>query len=136
MVGGVQQPGWGETDAPSHPQPLVGTGCPAWRVAADVPDPEIGVVTIGDLGFLRDITCDDRQRVHVQIAPTYPGCPTVEAIRTEVIDALTDVGYRSVSVEFVFDPAWSSDEISDEGRRKLSRYGLAPPSTEPARLLG
>ena len=73
----------------------------AWSLAAEVPDPEIPVVTIEDLGILRDVTEDDQGRVHVQITPTYSGCPAMETIRTDIEQTLTDAGYQRVDVEFV-----------------------------------
>jgi ring-1,2-phenylacetyl-CoA epoxidase subunit PaaD len=99
----------------------------AWAVAARVVDPELPVVTIEDLGILRDVTEDDQRRVHVQITPTYSGCPAMETIRTDLIDALTEAGYRRVCVEFVLSPAWTTDWVTDEGRAKLAAYGVAPP---------
>ena len=100
----------------------------AWDIAAGVLDPELPVVTIEDLGILRDVTEDDQGRVHVQITPTYSGCPAMETIRTDLVDALTIAGYQQVSVEFVLSPAWTTDWITDEGRRKLEEHGVAPPS--------
>ena len=108
----------------------------AWRVAAGVPDPEIPVVTIEDLGILRDVTEDDMGRVHVQITPTYSGCPAMETIRQDVIDRLGLEGYRSVQVEFVLAPAWTTDWITPEGRHKLQEYGVAPPPTAGERRAG
>jgi ring-1,2-phenylacetyl-CoA epoxidase subunit PaaD len=71
--------------------------------------------------------------VHVQITPTYSGCPAMETIRTDLIDALTEAGYRRVCVEFVLSPAWTTDWMTDEARAKLSAYGVAPPGpTGPA----
>ena len=101
----------------------------AWEVAATVPDPEIPVVTIADLGILRDVTEDDRGRVHVQITPTYSGCPAMETIRADLVDALTLAGYSQVCVELVLSPAWTTDWLTDEARAKLERYGVAPPAT-------
>ncbi len=100
----------------------------AWAVAARVLDPELPVVTIEDLGILRDVTEDDQKRVHVQITPTYSGCPAMETIRTDLIDALTQAGYRRVCVEFVLSPAWTSDWLTDEAHAKLAAYGVAPPT--------
>ena len=108
----------------------------AWHVAAGVPDPEIPVVTIEDLGILRDVTEDDMGRVHVQVTPTYSGCPAMETIRQDVIDRLGLEGYRSVQVEFVLAPAWTTDWITPEGRRKLEEYGVAPPPTAAERRSG
>ena len=96
-------------------------------VAGSVLDPELPVLSIDDLGILRDVTVDDQGRVHVQITPTYSGCPAMETIRSDLVDALTTAGYQHVSVEFVLSPAWTTDWISDEGRRKLEEYGIAPP---------
>jgi ring-1,2-phenylacetyl-CoA epoxidase subunit PaaD len=100
----------------------------AWSLAAAVPDPELPVVTIEDLGILRDVTEDDQGRVHVQITPTYSGCPAMETIREELIDVLSRAGYRRVCVEFVLAPAWTTDWMTPEGRRKLETYGVAPPA--------
>jgi ring-1,2-phenylacetyl-CoA epoxidase subunit PaaD len=99
----------------------------AWKIAAALPDPELPVVTIADLGILRDVTEDDRGRVHVRITPTYSGCPAMEAIRDDLVDALTAAGYRHVAVEFVLAPAWTTDWMTDEARAKLASYGIAPP---------
>ncbi len=100
----------------------------AWQVAAEVLDPELPVVTIADLGILRDVTEDDQGRVHVQITPTYSGCPAMETIRTDLVDVLTRAGYLHVDVEFVLAPAWTTDWLTDEARRKLAAYGIAPPA--------
>lgn len=99
----------------------------AWSIAATVVDPEIPVLTIADLGILRDVTEDDQKRVHVQITPTYSGCPAMEAIRQDLVDVLTGAGYRRVCVEFVLAPAWTTDWMTQSGRDKLERYGIAPP---------
>lgn len=103
----------------------------AWVVAGAVPDPEIPVLTIEDLGILRDVAVDDRGRVHVQITPTYSGCPAMDAIRADVVGALESEGYTEVTVELVLSPAWTTDWMSDEGRRKLEEYGIAPPEPRP-----
>ncbi len=99
----------------------------AWEVASQVLDPELPVVTIAELGILRDVATDDRGRVHVQITPTYSGCPAMETIRTDLIEALTAEGFGQVEVEFVLAPAWSTDQVTDAGRAKLAAYGVAPP---------
>ena len=99
----------------------------AWKIAADLPDPELPVVTIADLGILRDVTEDDQGRVHVQITPTYSGCPAMETIREDLVEALTTAGYLHVDVEFVLAPAWTTDWMTDEAKEKLEAYGVAPP---------
>jgi ring-1,2-phenylacetyl-CoA epoxidase subunit PaaD len=100
----------------------------AREIAAQVLDPELPVLTIEDLGILREVTEDDRGRVHVQITPTYSGCPAMETIRADVIDTLERAGFSQVSVEFVLSPAWSTDWMTAEGRGKLEAYGVAPPA--------
>jgi ring-1,2-phenylacetyl-CoA epoxidase subunit PaaD len=99
----------------------------AWKIAADLPDPELPVVTIADLGILRDVTEDDQGRVHVQITPTYSGCPAMETISEDLVAALTQAGYQHVDVEFVLSPAWTTDWMTDEAKEKLRAYGIAPP---------
>jgi ring-1,2-phenylacetyl-CoA epoxidase subunit PaaD len=109
----------------------VSTYSRARAVAGSVPDPEIPVLTIEDLGILRDVAVDDRGRVHVQITPTYSGCPAMDAIRADVVEALENEGYADVTVELVLSPAWTTDWMSEEGRRKLEEYGIAPPVPQP-----
>ena len=99
----------------------------AWKIAADLPDPELPVVTIADLGILRDVTEDDQGRVHVQITPTYSGCPAMETISEDLVEALTAAGYQHVDVEFVLAPAWTTDWMTEEAKSKLAAYGVAPP---------
>ena len=91
----------------------------------EVPDPEIPVLTIADLGILRDVTVDDE--VVVELTPTYSGCPATEAIEKSVVDTLTKHGVEGVSIRRVLSPARTTDWISDEGREKLRKYGIAPP---------
>ena len=115
---------------------LVMTSSAAWKIAADLPDPELPVVTIADLGILRDVTEDDQGRVHVQITPTYSGCPAMETISDDLVDALTAAGYQHVDVEFVLAPAWTTDWMTDEAKAKLAAYGVAPPGPVALALLG
>lgn len=98
----------------------------AWELAAAVPDPEVPVLTIEDLGILRGVEETDG-RVHVMITPTYSGCPAMDAIRDDIVTALQGQGYGEVRVDFVLSPAWTTDWMSEEGRRKLQEYGVAPP---------
>ena len=98
-----------------------------WDIAASVLDPEVPVLTIADLGILREVRQDADGRVHVQITPTYSGCPAMEAIRDDVRAAFAGRGYPDVSVGFVLSPAWTTDWMSEAGRQKLAAYGIAPP---------
>jgi ring-1,2-phenylacetyl-CoA epoxidase subunit PaaD len=103
-----------------------------WDIAATVCDPEIPVLTIEDLGILRDVRVDDdgagSRSVDVTITPTYSGCPAMDAIRDDVLTALAGHGYQNVRVTLVLSPAWTTDWMTVSGKAKLERYGIAPPS--------
>ena len=90
-----------------------------------VPDPEIPVLTIMDLGIVRDVRMNDE--VIVALSPTYTGCPATEVIEQSVLDAIRSHGVGKVSIERVLSPPWTTDWISDAGRAKLREYGIAPP---------
>ena len=99
----------------------------AWTALEAVPDPEIPVVSIRELGILRDVReCGDGDRVEVVITPTYNGCPAMEQIADDVRAALTGAGIAGTVVTQLA-PAWTTDWIGPEAREKLRRYGIAPP---------
>jgi ring-1,2-phenylacetyl-CoA epoxidase subunit PaaD len=106
----------------------------AWRVAAQVVDPEIPVLTIADLGVLRGIDVKDG-RVEVTITPTYSGCPAMNVIALEIEVALRSAGIAEASIRTVLSPAWTTDWLTEEGRRKLRAYGIAPPKRGGGRRL-
>ena len=97
-------------------------------VVAEVPDPEIPELTIDDLGVLRNVRVGADGRVEVDITPTYSGCPAIDAIRDDVVRRLAEVGVADAVVRLVLAPAWSTNEITEDGKRKLSAYGIAPPT--------
>jgi ring-1,2-phenylacetyl-CoA epoxidase subunit PaaD len=99
----------------------------AWDAAAAVLDPEVPVLTIEDLGVLREVSVDDAG-VTVTVTPTYSGCPAMEAIEHDVEASVRAAGFDQVTVRRVLAPAWTTDWMSAEGRRKLETYGIAPPS--------
>ena len=99
----------------------------ARRVAEGVPDPELPVLTLADLGVLRGIEVGEDGGVVVAITPTYSGCPALDEMRADVRRRLHAAGYPRVEVRTVLSPAWTTDWITDEGRRKLAEYGIAPP---------
>ncbi len=99
----------------------------AWSAAAAVLDPEVPVLTIEDLGILREVTVVDERAVEVTITPTYSGCPAMDAIRQDVTFALQSTGFADVSVRLVLSPAWTTDWMSQAGKAKLLDYGIAPP---------
>ncbi|MFE7751037.1 1,2-phenylacetyl-CoA epoxidase subunit PaaD [Streptomyces sp. NPDC057428] len=97
------------------------------RLAGSVPDPELPVLTLDELGVLRGVRADSPDRVVVRLTPTYTGCPAIETMSADIERVLHDHGVAEVSVVTVLAPAWSTDDISDEGRRKLAEFGIAPP---------
>jgi ring-1,2-phenylacetyl-CoA epoxidase subunit PaaD len=98
----------------------------ARHVAAAVPDPELPMLTIGDLGILRSVDVEDGQLV-VTITPTYSGCPAMREIAHDVVRRLTSAGFPRVRVKHQLAPPWTTEWISDEGRRKLAEHGITPP---------
>jgi ring-1,2-phenylacetyl-CoA epoxidase subunit PaaD len=104
----------------------------AWNAAAGVVDPEIPVLTIADLGVLRDVAVTDG-RVEVAITPTYSGCPAMNMIGLEIELALAREGFAHSKIRTVLSPAWTTDWMSDDGRRKLREYGIAPPQAGSGR---
>ncbi|MGZ4591451.1 MAG: 1,2-phenylacetyl-CoA epoxidase subunit PaaD [Actinomycetes bacterium] len=100
----------------------------AWAAAAGVLDPEVPVLTIDDLGVLRGVDVEDDGRVLVTITPTYSGCPAMEVIGRDVAAALRGAGFAEVEVRTVLSPAWTTDWMTDDGKRKLAAYGIAPPT--------
>jgi ring-1,2-phenylacetyl-CoA epoxidase subunit PaaD len=99
----------------------------AGRVVAKIVDPELPMVTIADLGILRDVEVRDG-RVCVTITPTYSGCPAIAEIAHDVRARLAEAGYRDVDIRSVLTPPWSSEWITPAGRHKLAAAGVAPPA--------
>lgn len=97
------------------------------ELVAAVPDPELPVVTIEQLGILRDVRVDTAGAVTVDITPTYSGCPAMDAIRADIEAALAGAGVDGVSVRLVLAPAWTTDWITPSGRAALRDAGIAPP---------
>jgi ring-1,2-phenylacetyl-CoA epoxidase subunit PaaD len=100
-----------------------------------VVDPEMPMLTLEDLGVLRAVEVDG-DRVTVTITPTYSGCPAIEAMRDDLRSELSAAGYMQVEVRTVLSPPWSTDWISEEGRRKLAEHGIAPPGRVAPRPSG
>jgi ring-1,2-phenylacetyl-CoA epoxidase subunit PaaD len=104
-------------------------------VAETVTDPELPMLTLSDLGVLRDVRVE-HGTVVVEITPTYTGCPAMSAMRADLVGALRAAGFPDVEVRTVLAPPWSTDWITVEGRRKLVQAGIAPPGAAPVREPG
>jgi ring-1,2-phenylacetyl-CoA epoxidase subunit PaaD len=102
------------------------------ELAGSVPDPELPVLTLRELGVVRAVHARGTDTVEVELTPTYTGCPAVEAMSLDIERVLRDHGVREVTVRRVLAPAWSTDDITDEGRRKLREFGIAPPRVRAA----
>jgi len=99
-----------------------------WRILADVPDPEIPVLSVVELGIIRHVRVADNGRVTVGVSPTYTGCPATEVIARSIETRLEAEGYEHSKVEQVLSPPWTSDWLTESGRAKLKEYGIAPPA--------
>lgn len=102
------------------------------RLAGSVPDPELPVLTLEELGVLRAVHVRTADSVEVELTPTYTACPALETMAEDIEAILHRHGVREVSVRTVLSPAWSTDDITPEGRRKLREFGIAPPRTRAA----
>jgi ring-1,2-phenylacetyl-CoA epoxidase subunit PaaD len=97
-----------------------------WSILKEIPDPEIPVISIVDLGIARDVRID-HDKVIVDITPTYSGCPAMNAIEKDIIEKLKEAGVKKPEVKMVFSPVWTTDWLNDEAKEKLRKYGIAPP---------
>ncbi len=103
----------------------------ARAVVASVTDPEMPMLTLEDLGVLRDVQVEQDGSVIVTITPTYSGCPAMATMRDDLVHRLHDHGYSQVAVRVSLSQAWSSDWITARGRRSLADHGLSPPGLAP-----
>ncbi|MGV4981559.1 1,2-phenylacetyl-CoA epoxidase subunit PaaD [Streptomyces sp. NPDC001709] len=102
------------------------------ELAGSVPDPELPVLTLQELGVVRAVHLHGSDTVEVDLTPTYTGCPAIEAMSVDIERVLRAHGMREVTVRTVLAPAWTTDDISPEGRRKLREFGIAPPRVRGA----
>jgi ring-1,2-phenylacetyl-CoA epoxidase subunit PaaD len=105
----------------------------AWEALSSVEDPELPALSIVDLGIVRSVTVESDGALHIGLTPTYSGCPATEVIRASAENALAAAGAAPFRLHTVLAPAWSSDWISAEGRRKLAAYGIVPPERKADR---
>ena len=103
----------------------------AWNVLAEVPDPEVPAISVCDLGVVRNVI-DAGEMLEVVLTPTYSGCPATEVIERSVVEAIRAAGLGPVRVSVQRAPAWTTDWMTDEGKRKLEDFGIAPPTGRAA----
>lgn len=97
-----------------------------WTALQEVADPEMPVLSVVELGMISDVRMNESE-VFVDLTPTFVGCPAIEMIRNEVRNAVAALGHARVVVNVVFDPPWTTERITDEGRRRIKEFGIAPP---------
>ena len=111
-----------------------------WKILDQVTDPEVPVLTITDLGIVRDVKIDNTPLgdggIEVVITPTYTGCPAMDMIAMNIKLALIENGYKNFKITAVLSPAWTTDWMSEYGKRKLKKYGIAPPHHSTTRSDG
>jgi ring-1,2-phenylacetyl-CoA epoxidase subunit PaaD len=95
----------------------------------EVVDPDLPFLSIDDIAILRDVSVSDDNHVTVTITPTYSGCPAMGAITEDIVTVLGDGGFGSVSIDTVYSPAWTTEWMSDEAKRKLAENRIAPPDS-------
>jgi ring-1,2-phenylacetyl-CoA epoxidase subunit PaaD len=115
---------------------VVKTLSAAREVAASVTDPELPMLTLEDLGVLREVSLDDTGRVVVSLTPTYSGCPAVATMRDDVVYRLREEGFEDVAVKVSLSPAWTTDWITPRGRQALAEHGISPPGLAPTGPVG
>ena len=106
--------------------PAFSETCEAWNILSSVNDPEIPVISIVDLGIVRDVKFHE-EMVEVIITPTYSGCPAMDFIGANIKQALTENGFKNIKITHRLSPAWTTDWMTDEGKQKLKAFGIAPP---------
>ena len=130
-------PGLGSTSMPSVGSPQVGSASAlearVWSALAEVPDPELPLVSVVDLGLIGRVSVS-RERIDVELLPTFVGCHALEVMQAAITERLAELA-AVIDVHPVFDPPWTSDRITPEGRRRLTTMGVAPPGTGGASLI-
>jgi ring-1,2-phenylacetyl-CoA epoxidase subunit PaaD len=105
------------------------------HILENVPDPEIPVLTVNDLGIVREIkVVEPSIKIEISITPTYSGCPAMDMIATHIRMELSAAGYREIIIKMVLSPAWTTDWISEPAKEKLKAYGIAPPQARSEAL--
>ncbi len=98
-----------------------------FTLLSEIPDPEIPVINIVELGVIREVNIFDNQHVNIVITPTYSGCPATKQMEDDVREKLTKNGFTSFEIKYSYNPPWTTDWLSEEAKKKLQAYGIAPP---------
>ncbi len=101
-----------------------------WGFLEEVSDPEVPVLSVVDLGVVRTVELKNEKTCKITITPTYTGCPAMKTMEEDIISKLNEKGISDVSVELTLHPSWTTDWLSENGKRKLKEYGIAPPEHE------
>jgi len=104
-----------------------------WKLLSRIEDPELPVLSIVDIGVVRDVIVDENS-VKIKITPTYSGCPAMNFFKEEIQSILTESGYTNVEIKVVYIPTWSSECISEQSKLKLKKYGIAPPEESDGKI--
>lgn len=97
-----------------------------WSLLTEVPDPEVPVISVVELGVVRSVKWVGNQ-LHIIITPTYTGCPAMKTIEMDILARLKEAGYADVKINTTLSPAWTTDWMTESAREKLRAYGIAPP---------
>ena len=97
-----------------------------WSLLSGIPDPEIPVISITELGVVRNVEVN-KNGIIISITPTYSGCPAMKVFEDDIISTLTREGYQNIKIKTIYSPAWTSDWLGEEAKQKLKKYGIAPP---------
>lgn len=103
------------------------TTADVYSLLNEIPDPEIPVISIVELGVIREITQHGNKSIEVKITPTYSGCPAMKQMEDDVRTKLSEAGFKDIKINTVYTPAWTTDWLNQDARNKLQAYGIAPP---------
>lgn len=106
---------------------VTGDAAVIWQILESVTDPEIPVLSVIELGIVREVILDASKKVTVYITPTYVGCPVLDIISLHIRQALKEHGFSTVHIQTISSPAWTTDWLSEDAKQKLTAYGIAPP---------
>ncbi|HUR09874.1 MAG TPA: 1,2-phenylacetyl-CoA epoxidase subunit PaaD [Flavitalea sp.] len=101
----------------------------AWEVLGTILDPEVPVISIVDLGIVRDVKMTDEKNITITITPTYSGCPAMDVINMQIRMAFLEAGYATIQIKTTLSPAWTTEWMTASGKEKLLAYGIAPPNS-------